>query len=86
MNYQNFLPSKYLNAIDLDGLEEAPFTMRELREEEVQNPDGSAEQKPVLRFELDFGHSGRPTLTNAPHERNLLINNEIELGDLYVST
>ena len=24
----------------------------------------------LLFLELDFGHFGRPTLTNAPHERN----------------
>ena len=34
---------------------------------------------------LDFGHFGRPILADAPYERNLLINNEIELGDLYIS-
>jgi len=51
MNYQKFFPSKYLNSADLDGQGDVPVTIRELREEEVQNPEGGTEQKPVLRFE-----------------------------------
>ena len=51
MNYQKFFPSKYINAADLDGQEDVLVTVRALGEEEIQNPEGGTEQKPVLRFE-----------------------------------
>ena len=51
MNYQKFFPSKYINAVDLDGQDDVLVTIRALSEEEVQNSDGGTEKKPVLRFE-----------------------------------
>ncbi len=51
LNYLKFFPGKYLGIIDVDGKEEILFTIRALRQDDVQNPDGGTEQKPVLSFE-----------------------------------
>ena len=51
MNYQKLYPSKYLSALDLDGMEQAVFKILSIRHEAIQNPEGGTEEKPVLRFE-----------------------------------
>ena len=51
MNFQKFFPSKYLNAVDLEGQGDVNIAIRSLAEESVQGSDGTTDNKPVLRFE-----------------------------------
>jgi hypothetical protein len=51
MNFQKFFPSKYLNAVDLDGQGDVTVVIRSLDEEQIQGSDGTTENKPVLRLQ-----------------------------------
>ena len=64
MKFQNLFPSKYLSAVDLDSMEQPVFTVLSLRTEEIQNPEGAIEKKPVLRFK-DTGKGLILNRTNA---------------------
>ena len=51
MHIGKLFPSKYISAADLDGQDETTITMLSLQIERIPAPDGSSEEKPVLRFE-----------------------------------
>ena len=48
-HYRLLYPSEYLNAADLQG-QDATVTIESVKLEDVPNPDGKKQRKPVLTF------------------------------------